>query len=99
MPRRAVRLGFAGQRGEIVEDRINARLLGIGAVAVGAAAVAVLRVPVVGSWLRIWVLDLIDWGRGGVPMAVGIIIVVGRGLMVIVADRICLGELREIGHV
>jgi hypothetical protein len=66
IPRRAVRLGVAGQRGEVLQDRGDSRLRGIGAIAVGAAALTILSVPIVGSGLRIWILDLIGRRRQGV---------------------------------
>src|SRR5439155_4122524 len=43
----AVRFGFIGEQSEIGQDRADAGLRWIGAVAVGAAAVAVVNVPII----------------------------------------------------
>ncbi len=108
----AVRLRLIGEGSEIGQDRADPGLRGIGAIAIAAAAVAVLRIPIIGSRLRIRIFDLIvvggtvAWPWPSVTKVIGGAYhdAVGAGaahdgLVVIVADRVFLGELGEIGHV
>src|SRR5213078_3606501 len=95
-----------GQRRQIIADRLDAGLRGIGAIGVGPASVAVLGVPIVGAGHRIGVLDLVR--RRSRRAAVGIGVehraaiadrdLIGAGaahdrLVVVVAERMAPREI------
>src|SRR5579883_3449568 len=101
-----------GKRIQIVPDRLDAGLGCIGAGDIGAAAVSVLGVPVVGRRHRIGVLDLICRRRRRIAVGIGIeqrrtvsnhdvigASAAGNRLMIIVGERVVVGELIEIGYV
>src|SRR5205085_4673655 len=95
-----------------VEDWIDARLIGVGAFAIAASRIAVLRVVVVGSGLRIGILDLV--ARWGGRVSLGILVVghIARTqhnvvrpssthdrLMIIIADSVVIADELEIGGI
>src|SRR5262245_65589064 len=112
MPGTPIRPRFVGRGREIGYDCANPRLGRIGALAIGAAAIAVLGVPIVSSWLGVGIFDLIVRRRHRVAVAVSVIISVGGaqhnvtdtgaahdGLMAIGANPTVQGKLCETSNV
>ncbi len=100
-----------GKRGQEIADRLDARLLRIGAGHIGAAAIAGLHVPIAGAGPRLGILDLVRRRRDR-PAVVEIGGDVGGGerevvgarpahdrLVVIVGKRVALRQRAQIGRV
>src|SRR3989440_11716005 len=98
-----------GQGVQVVEDWSYPRLLWICTLAITASRIAILRVVVVGPWLRIWMLDLV--GRRNQWVSLRVVVVcritgaqhnmvrpgsTHRRLVIVVADGIVISDELEI---
>src|SRR5215472_12592194 len=97
-----------GERAEVLADAGDARLLRIGAIHIGAAAIARLAVAVVESGPRLWILDLTG-GRcrrlavneidGNVARREREVIDAGAAhdrLMIVVGERVAFSKFAQI---